>query len=60
MSAASPLYDLDVAPGAARLRLGIVNDDAAVLGSLKFVFQTAGFDVSVYSERRGVAGLCGA
>jgi two-component system response regulator FixJ len=48
MSAASPLYDLDAAPGAARLRLCVVNEDAAVLGSLKFVFQAAGFQVSSY------------
>jgi two-component system response regulator FixJ len=50
MSAASPLYDLDVAPGSAPLRLCIVNGDAAVLGSLKFVFQTAGFDVTSYAN----------
>jgi CheY-like chemotaxis protein len=50
MSAACPFYDTDVAPGAARLRLCVVNDDAAVLGSLTFVFQTAGFDVSPYAS----------
>jgi two-component system, LuxR family, response regulator FixJ len=54
MAAANPLYDLDPTPGAAARRVCVVNDDAAVRVSLKFVFQAAGFVVSAYASGRGL------
>lgn len=55
MAAANPLYNLDpLAVAAARLRVCVVNDDAAVLVSLKFVFEAAGFDVRAFATGRGL------
>jgi FixJ family two-component response regulator len=55
MAAANPLFNLDPTPGAATpSRICVVNDDAAVLVSLKFVFEAAGFVVRGFASGRGL------
>jgi DNA-binding NtrC family response regulator len=54
MAAANLIYDLDPVTGAARSRVCVVNDDPAVLVSLKFVFEAAGFDVRAFATGRGL------
>jgi two-component system, LuxR family, response regulator FixJ len=55
MAAANPLLNLDPTPGAATpSRICVVNDDAAVLVSLKFVFEAAGFAVRGFASGRGL------
>ncbi len=54
MAVANPIYDLDPSQGAAARRVCVVNDDAAVRVSLKFVFQAAGFEVGAFATGRGL------
>jgi FixJ family two-component response regulator len=51
MTAADLLDDREPTPP---LRVCVVNEDAAVRVSLRFVFQSAGFEVNAYATRRGL------
>ncbi len=54
MAAANLIYDLSPSPGASPSRVCVVNDDPAVLVSLKFVFEAAGFEVRAFATGRGL------
>lgn len=57
MTAADPLFSdprLTRASAGRRPKACVVNDDAAVLVSLKFVFKTAGFNVRAFAGGQGL------
>ena len=58
MAFTNPLYEAPLPAlrdgSRARPRVGVVNDDDAVLVSLKFLFQAAGFEVRAYANGRSL------